>query len=210
MNTTMSIHRALAELKLLDKRINRAINKDFIAMKIGFEAPSGYKNDEEFINYSKRAFESAKGLIKRRNLIKSKIIESNAKTKVTIAGVEMTVASAIDQKDAIKYKKDLLLSLRSQQRDVNNKIERELPSMNQRLEQRIIGDMGNRDRKEYAKEVEEITEKFLNRNKPGMLDPIDIKQEIDDLTEEIELFETEVDYALSESNTETKIEIPEK
>jgi len=204
----MSIHRALAELKTLNKRIERATNGKFVAMQIGDEPPRSYKTVAEFNTEAGAFYSSAKALIARRNEIKAKVIASNAVTKVKIGKEKMTVAEAIDRKDnGIKYDKELLNSLRNQLNQVERQIELERQSMEARLEKRIEADLGSKDRKANAAEVESITESFLKRYKPMMVDPIAIKQEIKNLTERIEEFEMEVDFILSESNTSTTIEV---
>lgn len=203
----MSIHRALAELKTLDKRIQRATDGKFVAMQIGSEPPRGYKSEEEFKVEANGAYASAKDLIKRRNSIKSKIIASNAEQVVKIGKEEMKVAEAIDRKDSIKYEKVLLESLRRQLTSVERQIDSERMDMEKRLEKRIEADLGSKDRKSNADEVNSTTEQFLKRYKPNMIDPVSIKKEIADLTYSIEEFEKEVDFVLSESNTSTKIQI---
>ncbi|WP_341285122.1 hypothetical protein [Priestia megaterium] len=204
----MSIHRALAELKTLNKRIERATSGKFVAMQIGEEPPRSYKTVLEFNTEAGAFYNSAKDLIARRNEIKAKVIASNAVTKVKVGKEEMTVAEAIDRKDnGVKYDKELLNSLRNQLIQVERQMELERQQMELRLEKRIEADLGSKDRKANAAEVETITESFLKRYKPKMVDPIEIKKEIKELTERIEEFEMEVDFILSESNTSTLIEV---
>lgn len=203
----MSIHRALAELKTLDKRIQRATNAKFVQMQIGSEAPRGYKTVDEFTQEALSAFDSVKSLIANRNKIKAGIVASNAVTEVKIGKEVMTVAEAIDRKDSIKYEKELLNALRSQLMMVERQIETERQSMEARLEKRIEADLGSKDRKTNAAEVDSITEQFLKRYKPNMIDPVSIKEQIKELTETIEQFEMEVDFILSESNTSTLIDV---
>lgn len=203
----MSIHRALAELKTLDKRIQRATNAKFVQMQIGSEAPRGYKTVDEFTKEAVAAFDSVKSLIANRNKIKAGIVASNAVTEVKIGKEVMTVAEAIDRKDSIKYEKELLNALRSQLMMVERQIETERQSMEVRLEKRIEADLGSKDRKVNATEVESITDQFLKRYKPNMVDPVSIKEQIKELTETIEQFEMEVDFILSESNTSTLIDV---
>lgn len=204
----MSIHQALAELKLLDKRITKALHESkFIAMRQGEEPPVGYNTNEDFINNSKSKFQSVKDLIIQRNRIKSGVIKSNAITTITIGNNVMTIAEALDRKISIQYEKELLNSLISQYNEVNNNIQRQMYDFEQRLDKRIESDLGNKDRNTNAKEVEEITNNFTKRYKPNMLDPIEILKEIELLQKEIEEFEMNIDFKLSESNASTRITI---
>lgn len=204
----ISIHRALAELKTLDKRINRGVSERFVAFQIGEEAPRGHKDTKTFNEDAQAAYQSVKALIDRRNTIKSSITASNAGTVVTVAGQKMTVAAAIDRRDTgLQYDKLLLNSLRRQLQQVEAEVERERQDVERRLEQRIQSDLGSKDRKANADEVENTTKAFMKRYKPDLADPIKIKEEIARLTNDIEQFEMEVDFTLSESNTDTTIEI---
>lgn len=204
----LSLHRALAELKMLNKRILGAMNEGkYVTYQIGEEKPKVYQSKKEFEEAALAGYQSVNDLIKRRNEIKSKLILANATTKVNIAGVEMTIAEAIDQKDFIEYKQSLLNELKRQFAVAHQMIEREKEDMEKRLDKRLESDLGSKDRKNHAAEVEEITENFLKRYNPTMVDPIKIREEIIKLDEEINTFTLEVDAVLSEVNATTTIEL---
>lgn len=204
----LTLHRALSELKMLDKRIYAAVNEHkYVAYQIGEEKPQGFKDKTEFEESATSGFQSVNDLIIRRNEIKRKLILANAQTFVNVAGVEMTIAEAIDQKDAIGYKQSLLNELRRQLALVNQQIDRENRDMEHRLDKRLDADLGSKDRKNYTKEVEEITENFLKRYRPNVIDPISIREKITKLEKEISSFVVEVDAVLSEINAITTIEI---
>lgn len=206
----MSLHRALAEIKLLDKRITQGYNNtDFVTYQIGSEKPKKYASVEEFNQKATSALQSVFDLVKRRNEIKSKLILINATTKVKVGSVEMTIAEAIERKSSIDYERGILIELKRQLALVNNHIELEHKSMLNRLDQRITADLGSKDRKENVKEVEEITEAFLKRYQPNLVDPIGIREKIAELEASIDEFETNIDYVLSEVNATTFIEIDE-
>lgn len=97
--------RALAEIKMLDKRINKSIHEcELVKIK-----NRGDKWDvEQFNKEAKSSYASIMDLIKRRDYLKFKIIQSNAHTTVNIGSNEYTIAQAIDLKNSIQYKKDLL------------------------------------------------------------------------------------------------------
>ena len=98
----MSIHQALSELKLLDNRIERAISSGrFIGTKKLVESKVSQTRTsvKEFNERAKADLDSVRALIERRSAIKSKIVASNATTKVIIGGTEYTVAEAIERKE---------------------------------------------------------------------------------------------------------------
>lgn len=206
----MSLHRALAEIKLLEKRIAQGYNSaDFVTYQIGSEKPKKYASVEDFNQKAISALQSVSDLINRRNEIKAKLILVNATTTVKVGNVEMTIAEAIERKSSIEFDKGVLLELKRQLALVNSHMELEHKNMLTRLDQRITADLGSKDRKESVKEVEEITEAFLKRYQPNLVDPINIREKIAELETVIDEFETNVDYVLSEANATTFIEINE-
>lgn len=82
---SISITRALAEINLLHKRIeNKVDNASFVTCVS--KKHKHLVNSDNFANNAKADFQSIEDLFKRRNAIKSAIIESNANTKVKIGG----------------------------------------------------------------------------------------------------------------------------
>ena len=123
----ISIHRALAELKLLDKRIIKSIS-DAPSFCVPIKNGDKTIGNDSLENYKKKikgSFDSTLALIERREQIKAKIMYSNAVTKVKVAGKEMTVAEAIEKKNNLKYKKQLLDRLKRDYYHVSNRIEDE-------------------------------------------------------------------------------------
>lgn len=63
----MTLTRALAELKMLDKRIEKTINESqYIAYEIGNKGIKGFQKKDEFITYAKSQYESVLKLIDNR------------------------------------------------------------------------------------------------------------------------------------------------
>ena len=92
----MSLHRALSELKTLDKRIHKQIDDSkFVGVKHKNKKVNLFQDEKEFIREAKADYQSIIDLITRKQKIKKAIVEANANTKVTVAGKEMTIADAI-------------------------------------------------------------------------------------------------------------------
>ena len=196
----ITITRALAELKLLDKRIAKAISEGkFVSYSInGKNAINTFKPSEEK--------QSIEALIARRATIKAAIMKSNATTKVTIGNVEMLVIDAIEMKETIKYKENFLQQLKSQQNNIRYTIASTNENVNARLDKLLEANFG-KESKTKADEMEAISKPFLERNEAKLEDPLNIDSLIESLSEEILAFTSNVDYALSESNALTQIEI---
>ena len=205
----ISITRSLNELKLLEARINRAITEGtYVALQIGNNKINGHMSVEDF-NKSAEAYDKkVKDLIRRRSAIKAAIVESNAVTTVSVSNEEMTVAQAIDEKNAIGYKKSYLHQLRSQYTLALRKLESENETVKVRLDKHLETSLG-KDAKGKEDQVTLLTNSFNELNRAKLVDPLNLKAQIEALQEHIEGFESEVDFILSESNTRTLITIPD-
>ncbi|MED1125240.1 hypothetical protein [Bacillus atrophaeus] len=201
----MTVHRALTELKTLDARINSAIDD---GIYITANKRSNQKIDGLSVDDHKKAiqgsYDKVIGLIERRNKIKAAIVESNAKTIVTVAGNDMTVAAAIERKTSIGYEDFFLNKLKAAYVQATGKVNRENESLPHKLETYLHSVIGS---KEQAKqeEVEFHTKTFTERNEYELIDPMGLKERINKLEEETYEFKAEVDAALSESNAVTFI-----
>lgn len=201
MSQQLTITRALAELKLLDKRITKTANSStFVSWRV-----SGRDVANSRVNDAKSEHKSVTDLIKRYNAIKSAIAVSNALTKVTISGVEYTVAEAITRKQSIDYDRMLLHSLICQNEDVMREIQSYESNVNHKLEALLQKNFSNQNKK--TDDIQTITDAYLKSNKAERVDPLDVEKKIKNLQTDIDNFTTEVDYVLSESNAKTTIEV---
>jgi len=203
----LSIHRALTELKMLNHRIEAATNE--VSTVLANRKSNSKINGVEIQEYEKQmqsSYDKVVGLIGYRNLIKSLVVESNARTKVTVGKEEMTVAEAIERKQSIQFEKKLLDVMQQQYRSAINTIAKENDALPAKLETYLINILGNKD-KQSPEEVKLHTETFMKRNEYELIDPMNVKNKIEALNSRIEEFESEVDAVLSESNATTFIEV---
>jgi hypothetical protein len=205
----ISITEALVKLKTLGKRIDNAISSIRpIAMVTGKNSPLGFKTIEEFETTAKAGFLSAQDLIKYRQIIKGAIVAANAGTLVTIGGKSMTIAQAIERKNSIQYEKELLKTLSQNYAVILNKFVHTEADVQARLQKLLEATFG-KDTKTKGDEVDNISKPFIEANAPKLIDPLDLKNLIDRLEKDINEFEGEVDFRLSEANAKTCIEVPE-
>lgn len=203
----LSIHRALTELKMLNHRIEAATND--VSTVLANRKSNSKINGVEIQEYEKQmqsSYDKVVSLIDYRNRIKSLVVESNAKTKVTVGKEEMTVAEAIERKQSIQFEKKLLEVMQQQYRSAINMVAKENDALPAKLETYLINILGNKD-KQSPEEVKLHTETFMKRNEYELIDPMNVKKKIEALNSRIEEFESEVDAVLSESNATTFIEI---
>jgi len=203
---TMSIHRALAELKTYDDRISRAMRADFIiANKRSNDKIKG-KSISEVVQQIKGSFASYFALTENQRRIKAAVVLSNANTKVMISGIEYTVAEAIERKAKLHHDETFLKVLKNQFLTQNEKVEDENEKLLQKLESYLQSILGDKE-KRTVDEIAAHTKAFEDRNKFELIDPSDIAKQIEQLDQTIMSFKTVVDYVLSESNATTFIEV---
>lgn len=203
----MSLHRVLSELKMLDKRINGGIAKlDVIGIKKGdkFLKPM---SEETFSKEANSDLESLETLIKRRYELKRALILANAENKVSINGMFITIAEAIDYKSVIEYKKKEYNRLHNLYSEALEKYERECKKNEDGLEKFILTLTGKDSSKLSSDELSSLTEAYNKSNEIKMVDPLSLKNKLDKLKEEIDEFENEIDSVLSEANATFHVEI---
>ena len=161
-------------------------------------------NREEFEQNMKSNFQKLMALMANRQKLKCAIAESNQKTKVTIAGREMTVADAIEYKNYIDTKEAVVATLRSQFNRASAEVLNYENNFQIGLERYIAAAT-----KETASAdlIENLTKSYKELNEIELINPCEIHNVIKNMTEEIENFENEVDFVLSESNAVTLIEV---
>ena len=209
----MSIHKALAELKIIDKRIEKTIADGTycVANKHSNEKLGGVPI-EEYKEEMKGSFDKAMDLIKRRNAIKRAVVQSNAVTKVKVSetdAVEYTVAEAIDMKNnGMEHFNRMLKALKNQyvlaQAEITkNNGER----LDEKAEQYVVGLYGSREGKVDTDAFEKTKKEYIKAQTFELVDPIGIVKQMNELEEEIASFTANIDAALSVSNAITNIEV---
>ena len=204
----MTVHKALAELKTLDDRINTAIGESvFVRANRHNNTKIFGKTIEEFKADSAASLMSATALINRRNAMKRAVVLSNAITKVEIGGVEYTVAEAIEMNNhGMENLVDLRNCLREQYSSVKRMVESENgDKLVKACENYIQATFGTKE-KINNPDIEMAQKVYMTNNTYDIVTGFDIEKVIKDLTDRIDAFKAEVDSALSVSNALTVIE----
>lgn len=197
-----TITRALAEVKLLDKQIEKGE-----CYVIRIRSNSDKWNLEEFKKEAQGDYASVIDLIKRRQYLKFKILESNAKTKVQIGNNEYTIVEVLELKNSIKYKKEFLSKLRDQRFEVDCNMECLMDENQKKLDKLLEVNFGKDNKSNSdSNHISIITKSYFDSHKVEIIDPINISDKIKSLDDEILEFEKEVDLVLSESNARTLID----
>ena len=204
----MLVTQALNELKLLDDRINKAINDAVlvIAAKRSEKKVNPNLTKEEFEIRAKAGYQSVLDLIERRKKIKAAVVTSNAVTKVIVHGEEMTVAEAIERKSTIDYEISLLRQMQGQWGAQNREMNMQNIRMEERIDKYIETFVGKDTSKAKDNELEAMIKPMRESGEYALVDPLSIEKKIADLDDCIKGFRSEVDAVLQISNCTTYIE----
>lgn len=200
----MTIHKALCEVKLLKKRIEKEINgTKFVISNRANNKKIGGNSIDEFKELVQQQYQSINDLMDRLTAINAAVAQSNAVTK--IMNGKYTVAEAISIKNnIIPYKKMLLNSMVNVNSIENTKIE----AFNMKLERQADDFVKNGDNdKKLNESLMKLREDYYNNQKLELIDPLDIQKEMTKLSDEIDKFLSEIDSALSVSNAVTTITV---
>ena len=206
----MTVHKALCELKTLDARIQKATQQSVFAFA------NKHSNNKvcglsigEYSAEIKSTYQSIKDLLARRDAIKRAVTLSNANTMVVIAGKEYTVAEAIEVKNhSIPLKQVLLNKMEADNRRARLDADRgNGEALEARADEYVKSLYGNVDMKGASEDIRKTRADFITAQTMEIVDPIDIKSEMERLEKDISAFVVEVDAALSVSNALTELTI---
>jgi len=206
---SITITRALAELKMLNDRIMKKVeatqfcdiyqNRKDMALK-------SHRPKKEFEDVLKANMESITDLMSRRERIKAAVVISNATTDVKIAGDTMKVAEAIERKQYVELEKFLLNKMRVDFAGLKNEVEAYRTRLDADVQKMVEQNLGS-DKKIDKDTFANISKPFIEANEMKLFDPLNIGKKIEDLEKKIDEFTGEVDFTLSESNSRTEIRI---
>jgi len=199
-----SITRALSELKVLEKRFYSGIDDlHLIAVKHGLILRRPYSSikSDDFKTKAEAGDQSIRAIEERIALIKKKIAEVNSKTTVTIGSREMTIQEALIEKSTIiPLKEARLEKYKRLLTEARNQFDTAVMENEEKIQRNI------QDRKDVLTEIQ-AREEIESTRKVEMVDPLNLAEKIKELEDEITDFKGNVDFALSEKNSTTYIQI---
>lgn len=206
----MTVHEALAELKVLAARIDKEINKaTFVATNKHSNSKIDGKTIKEYEEGMKADLQSINDLIARRSAIKRAVVLSNAQTEITIKDdkreLKMTVAEAIEYKAVgIAEKQHLLDRITKQFLNAQYVLKSHVESIEKEANEHIRQTFGSKDNID-VKAMESVKKTYIDANTIDLIDPNKVEDVIKNLSAEIDFFNSKVDAAISVSNATTII-----
>ena len=207
---TMTVHKALAELKILDGRIKKEIqNGSYCAANKHSNEKINGITIEDFRKTVQGTYDKATDLINRRKAIKKAVVLSNSKTTVKIADTEYTVAEAIEMKNhGIELETLLINAMDKQYQQAQAEVNRQNGNnLEERADQYVTAIYEQKEGKTNSADIDKVRKDFLEANSYEIVDPINVPEKVEELSQKIDAFMADVDSALSVSNALTKITI---
>lgn len=202
----LTLTRALAELKLLDSKISKAIQElKSVSYSVNNIVPEFRVTSDEFkANYNSQ-MQSIQDLRNNKVILKNTLMKANAETKVIIGGKEYTILEALNRKTDISTENLLVQTMKKQLsasianvNSINNSIEDNIENTIRSKS----ASSGNQS-KDYIQTVRDS----YKPQRPELVNADVVEKLIKEKEEEISEFISEVDYALSEINAITKISV---
>lgn len=213
-NEKMTVHKALAELKIIDDRINNAIvNGTYVVANKHSNTKIHGMTIDDFKTSMKADFQKVSDLIARRNAIKRAVVASNAVTKVNVGDNEYTVAEAIEMKNhGMEFKNTFKNYIARQYTNAKNEFDKNSGEPLERRAENYVLSVIQAQPKDSKMAVDSdamksLRAQYIKDNTYDIIDPIGVKDVIEKLDNEISSFITEVDAALSVSNALTVLDI---
>jgi|MGYP003276302193 hypothetical protein len=207
---TMTIHRALAEINVLEDRISKLTREAVFcgAAKQSMKKLGGVTIEEYKAN-GQSSLDKIKDLIARLNAIKRAISESNAVTHRTVCGKDYTIAQIIwMNQHGIDFLSDLLNQMERQYSNAVSVIETTNSRLSDRADDFVIRSNNPADKDGMSPDaIRDMRDGYIERETMILIDGINIKKTKENLADEINSFKAEVDAVLSESNATTEITI---
>lgn len=206
-----SITRALAERKVLIKRHEKAVKElELIAVQRGNRLVGDHSHikPEDIIDRVKSSYQSILDLERRIDEIKFQIDKSNLVTVIKIGTKEMTVQEALVLKNSIELRKNRLRKMKELYRKAKLSYDESFEA-NRRIIEKTVADTisASKDGKTDIELEKNTANQINNLYEVKFVDPLSLETIIKQLETEVEEFESNVDYALSESNSQTFIEV---
>lgn len=207
---TISLTRALAEVKTLEDRISKAIvTAKFVDVVQGVQqtpVDRAYRSKEELASRILGDYQSIEALAARRAAIKAAITKANVATMVKVGERMMTIADAVALKQALYLHQMLLDAMKQAQLMSTRQVELLAKQLDEKIE-RLVQNSFQNVSKVSEEQFQSVKKPQAEAFEPHLLDPLRLNDKIRTLEAQLEEIQLNLDFALSEVNARTNVEI---
>lgn len=214
--TKMLVTQALDERDLLVKKINDKIQKaNFIdaARHNEDKVIASKQTRNEFVKNAESAYQQILDLIKRYQKVDAAIVASNAATYVETSYGKFTVAGALSLRarlmenntydDETAFENTLMEKMEEQYEDSVQAVDNKNELLINTAEQMRLSILG----KDKNDKPLTVVDEYVKENKTELVDPIDVRNKIQDLKTRKDTLLTELNTQIKVANATTVIEI---
>lgn len=210
----MTVYTALTKRKLLEKKLEKLTTNGkyvFVAKKTDTTVDGISREDLE--NRLKSEYDSRRADIANYANINMAIAQSNATTKLEIAGVEYTVTEAISRmvhiNSEITFLNDILKNVNSAKLDVARKQDKLMDEevISNYITKSLSGFPSDMDPDKLEELRVSIRNEYIANNTYEIIDPYNMVTKIETMVMELEAFKASFNEAISVSNISTIIEV---
>lgn len=200
----MSLHRVIAEIKNLEQKL--AGQQQIVTSVLKKDRMAGSQTAEQFEVDSQGKVDAFSANLARLRALKVARNLANATNKISVGGIEMTIDEAIARKSTAKFAEQFIYSVRSQIVNAVNQVSVASTEVERKIEAQVsaIGGSTKKVSDEELKTIRAMIERSTGRE---IVMGKNVEAFIKKLTEELEQFMVEVDFALSEANASVKVEV---
>lgn len=211
--TALTITRVMASLKSLDTRLTQAITSGpYLALSKGVTTPAlqnvSYASVAAFESATKANYDSIVKLIDNRNKLRSALTQSNATVKVTVGGVERSIAETLEyRRSVVPVMTSFIDLLKTQLRSYTTQKDNADKQLEDTIERQGTQMVGQGTAKADPAFLENLRRQLESNLKINLVDPLGLRDVIEKHQKELDSFLLEVDYVLSEINATTTVEV---
>lgn len=207
---TISLTRALTEVKHIRQWLDENVGFQpiGIAIESGSKVLDSAQSPKDLEKTIQSDYDTYIAKLGRLRKLRSAIIKANASTMVTVGAETMCIMEAVDLKSTIQYEINLLQHLK----ETYTRVVEKVSSANALAENELTKQIHSVESSpSFTNEVKEGQVTLLrlqqNTRKREILDPLNIVERIKKLEKRISDINVNIDYALSEVNATTLIEV---
>jgi hypothetical protein len=198
----MSLHRIIAEIKASEEKL-QSLNRETFVFTVPVDDTA---NIAEGKRLSQSNYDKVAALLANLAVLKAARNKANAVTEVTIAGVNMTIDQALAKKSANVYQLNFLNTLRTQLNAGKAQVDQIQNQIEAKIAQQVSA--ASQGTKKASEEEIAVFRKLAERNTKKEVVVFDgLKANVDKMAADLEQFNIEVDYVLSEANATTKVDV---
>ena len=201
----ISLHRVIAEIKNLENKLSE--QKAIVSVATKKDQMVGTQNKQQFESTSQAAIDQFSSDLKRLQKLKVARNLMNATTQVVVNGRTMTIDEALAVKATLPIQQAFIHMIKAQMNNASVVVSQASAEVERKIEAQVsaIGGSTKKITEEELKTIRNMMEKSTGKE---IVMGSNVAKFLEEASKEIETFQLEIDFALSEVNAKTEVEIP--